>query len=110
VKFVEPSHLTDPDTAAPKLVEIATTTQSVQDGRLYIEVINGAFLEAGGSPVEFRAGIERAVDQRLLWRHESGTYVKSTPASATCSRRDVIYRLGNVLSHGLVHEPALLIS
>jgi hypothetical protein len=33
----------------------------VQDGRIYIELINRAFLEAGGSPDEYRAGLDRAI-------------------------------------------------
>lgn len=37
MKFVEPSHLTDPDAAASKLVEIANAVEAVQDGRIYIE-------------------------------------------------------------------------
>jgi hypothetical protein len=80
LKFVEPSHFADPDAAARKLVEIANTTEAVQDGRLYIELINGAFIAAGGSPAEFRVGIERAVEKGWLWRHGSGTYVKFMPA------------------------------
>jgi hypothetical protein len=82
MKFVEPSHFIDPDAAARKLVEIANTTEPVQDGRLYIELINAAFLQAGGSPDEFRAGIGRAVAKGWLSRHESGVYVKFTPAGA----------------------------
>jgi hypothetical protein len=31
--------------------------------RLYIELINGAFLRAGGSPDEYRAGLERAISK-----------------------------------------------
>ena len=31
---------------------------------------------------EFRAGIQRAVDKGWMVRHESGTYVKFTPAGA----------------------------
>jgi hypothetical protein len=38
----------------------------VQDGRLYIELINGAFLQAGGSPDEYRAGLERAMSKGWL--------------------------------------------
>jgi hypothetical protein len=60
----------------------AHTAEPVQDGRVHIELINEPFLEAGGSPAEFRAGIERAVEKSWLWRHESGTYVKFTPAGA----------------------------
>ena len=48
----------------------------VQDGRIYIERINEPFLAAGGTGHQFRAGIERAIAQGWLWRHESGTYVK----------------------------------
>ena len=43
------------------LVEIANATEAVQDGRFHIELINTAFLKAGGSAAEFRAGIERAI-------------------------------------------------
>jgi hypothetical protein len=43
---------------------------------------NGAFLDAGGSPDEYRAGLDRAIAKGWLWRHESGTYVKFTPLGA----------------------------
>jgi hypothetical protein len=82
MKFVEPSHFADPDAAARKLVKIAHTTEAVQDGRIYIEIINAAFLAAGGSAAEFRAGIECAVAEGWLWRHESGAYVKFTAVGA----------------------------
>ena len=53
-KFIEPSHhLADPDTAARKLVEIANATEAVQDGRIFIELVNSAFLEAGGTPDQY---------------------------------------------------------
>jgi hypothetical protein len=44
--------------------------------------INLALLCGGGSPVEYRDGLERAMAKDWLWRHESGTYVKFTPARA----------------------------
>jgi hypothetical protein len=74
--------LADPDAAARKLIEIANATETVQDGRIYIELINAAFLAAGGSPVEYRAAVEHAIAKGWLWRHESGVYVKFTPAGA----------------------------
>jgi hypothetical protein len=43
MKFVEPSHFTDPDAAARKLLEIANATEPAQDGRIYIELVNAAF-------------------------------------------------------------------
>jgi hypothetical protein len=78
--FVE--RFTDPDAVARKLVEIANATEAVQDGRVYIERINGAFLEEGGTPDQFRSALARAITSGWLWRHESGTYVKFTPAGA----------------------------
>jgi hypothetical protein len=82
MKFVEPNQFTDPDAAARKLVEIANGIEAVQDGRIYIELVNGAFLEAGSTPDQFRAALARAVSKGLLLRHESGTYLKFTPAGA----------------------------
>jgi hypothetical protein len=82
MKFVEPSHFADPDAAARKLVEIASTSEAVQDGRIFIELINGPFLKEGGTPDQFRTSVARAITLGWLWRHESGTYVKFTPAGA----------------------------
>ena len=47
----------DPEAAARKLVEIASTIEPVQNGRIYIELVNASFLKAGGS---LDAGIDRA--------------------------------------------------
>jgi hypothetical protein len=58
MKFVSPSHFADPDAAARKLVEIANAAETVQDGRIYIELINGHFLKEGGTPN--RAALARA--------------------------------------------------
>jgi hypothetical protein len=55
MKFVEPRPFADPDVAARKLIEIASTIEPVQNGRIYIELVNGPFLKAGGSGDEFRA-------------------------------------------------------
>jgi hypothetical protein len=82
MKFVERSHLTDPGAAACKLVEVANATEALQDGRIYIEPVNGRFLNEGGTPDRFRAGLAQAIAAAWLWRHESGTYVKFTAAGA----------------------------
>jgi hypothetical protein len=82
MKFIEPHTFADPDAAARKLIEIANASEVVQDGRIYIELINRAFLDAGGSPDEYRAGLDRAIAKGWLWRHESGTYVKFTSVGA----------------------------
>jgi hypothetical protein len=55
----------------------------VQDGRIHIEKINGSFLyRECGSPAEYSAGMKLAIERGSLWLHESGTYVKFTPAGA----------------------------
>jgi hypothetical protein len=55
----------------------------VQDGRIYIEKINWPFLsELKGTPAEYSAGLKLAIERGWLWMHESGTYVKLTPAGA----------------------------
>jgi hypothetical protein len=82
MKFVEPSRFTDPDAAARKLVETANAVEAVQDGRVYVELVNGPFLKEGGTPDQYRAALARAITLGWLWLHESGTYVKFTPAGA----------------------------
>jgi hypothetical protein len=78
MRFVSPSHLADPETAARKLIEIAHAIETVQDGRIHIELINRPFLTGGGTAAEYRTGIEHAIRKGWLWRHESGAYVKFT--------------------------------
>jgi hypothetical protein len=65
MKFVTARPFADPDAAARKLVEIANAAEAVQDGRIHIELINMPFLNAGGPPAEYRAGIERAGRQGM---------------------------------------------
>jgi hypothetical protein len=82
VKLTTDRPFADPEKAARKLIEIANATEAVQDGRIYIELINGPFLKAGGSPAEYGAGLNLAIERGWLWKHESGTYVRFTTAGA----------------------------
>ena len=82
MKFVSQSHFADPDAAARKLVQIANASEAVQDGRIYIELINNPFLNEGGTPDHYRAALAREVTLGWPWLHECGTYVKFTPAGA----------------------------
>ena len=64
-------------------MEIASAVEPVQDGRIQIEKISWPFLsEFKGSPAEYGAGLKLAIERSWLWLHESGTYVKFTPAGA----------------------------
>ena len=82
MKFVESHPYADPEAAARKLMEITNSVEPVQDSRLHIEKVNLPFLRNGDSPAEYGAGLKRAIELGWLWMHESGTYVKFTPAGA----------------------------
>jgi hypothetical protein len=83
MRFAAERPYTDPETAARKLVEIANSVEAVQDGRIYIELVNAPFLyEAKGSPTEYKAGLDRAITRGWLTLDRSGTYVKFTAAGA----------------------------
>jgi len=61
MKFINQRPYSDPAVAARKLLEIANATEAVQDGRIFIENINGQFLfENCGSPGEYIAGLQLA--------------------------------------------------
>jgi hypothetical protein len=49
MKFVELHPFADPDAAARKLVEIASTIEPMQDGRIFVELVNAPFLKASGA-------------------------------------------------------------
>jgi len=83
LKYIEARLYADPEKAARRIIEIASTIEPVQDGRIYIELINGPFLfRDKGSSTEYGAGITRTIERGWLVMHESGTFVRFTPAGA----------------------------
>jgi hypothetical protein len=46
-KHVGDRPFADPEAAARKLLEIASGVEAVQEGRIFIELINGPFLSSG---------------------------------------------------------------
>jgi hypothetical protein len=82
MKLTSDRAFSDPDNAARKLIEIANTVGAVQDGRIHIELINAPFLQGGGSPTEYRAGLDTAIAKGWLTIHRSGVYVTFTQAGA----------------------------
>jgi hypothetical protein len=55
-KFVQPRPYADPEAAADKIVELAHAFEPIQDGRIYIEKLNGPILfELKASPAEYTA-------------------------------------------------------
>jgi hypothetical protein len=56
MKFAADRPYSDPEKAARKLIEIANSVEAIQDGRIYIEKINGPFLyQHKASPAEYKA-------------------------------------------------------
>jgi hypothetical protein len=83
MKFAPDRPYSDPEKAARKIVEIANGVEIVQDGRIHIEKINGPFLyREKGTPVEYKAGLDLAIERGWLVMHESGTFVRFTQAGA----------------------------
>jgi hypothetical protein len=67
----------NPEAAARKLVDIASGIESVQDGRIYIELINYPMLfKHKATAAEYKAGLDLAIERGWLELHESGTYVR----------------------------------
>jgi hypothetical protein len=83
MKFATDRPYADPEKAARKLVEVANAVEAVQDGRIYIELLNEPLLfEHKASPAEYKAGLDLAISKGWLVLHESGTYVKFTQVGA----------------------------
>ena len=83
VKYVETNPLSDPETAARKLIEIANGVEAGQDGRIYIERVNGPFLfEVKGTPAQYLAGLNHAIERGWIEKHRSGTFIRFTQAGA----------------------------
>ncbi|OCK56765.1 hypothetical protein [Bradyrhizobium sp. LMTR 3] len=73
----------DPEKAARRLMQHAHAFEVVQDGRIYIEILNGPFLFGDKStPAEYSAGLAFAIERGWLELHESGTFVKFTQSGA----------------------------
>ena len=83
MKFVDARPFSNPETAARRLLGLANAFEPIQDGRIYIEKINGPFLfELKGTLAEYKAGLDRTIANGWLVLHESGTYVRFTEAGA----------------------------
>ncbi len=84
MNYIEPRPFADPDAAARKLMELANAFEPIQDGRVYIEKINGPFLfQLNGSPAE-KAGLDRAIAARSAAPSRTKRFWRTLPYSVTC--------------------------
>jgi hypothetical protein len=83
MKFINDRPYSDPEKAARKIVEIANSTEAMQDGKLYIELINGPFLfREKGTPDEYKAALDLEIERSWLELDRSGTFVQFTQAGS----------------------------
>jgi hypothetical protein len=67
MRFVFNRRFADPEAAVHKLLEIANAGETVQDGRIHVEKINGPFLYTeSGSPAGYGAGMKLAIERGWL--------------------------------------------
>ena len=70
MKYATARPYSDPEMAARRLMEHAHAFEPIQDGRIYIEKINGPFLFGDkGTPAEYSAGLELAIARGWLKLH-----------------------------------------
>ena len=83
MKYAGDRPYSDPEKAARRLMQHAHAFEPIQEGRIYIEKLNGPFLFGDkGTPAEYTAGLDRAISQGWLEIHDSGTFVKLTQSGA----------------------------
>ena len=68
--------------AAQRLLEIASTVETASEGRIYVELVNAAFLREGGNADDYRAGVERLNADGLIDVHPSGAFFTFTAKGA----------------------------
>ena len=73
MKFTTDRPYSDPEKAAHRLIQHAHAFETMQDGRIYIEKLNGPFLSGDkGTPAEYAA----ASSARLAWAGWKSTTVE----------------------------------
>ena len=83
MKFAIDRPYGDPEAAARKLIELANSVEAVQNGRIFIELINGPMLfEHKATPAEYGAGLKLAIERGWLELDRSGTFVRFTQTGA----------------------------
>jgi hypothetical protein len=64
-----------------KVLDLANAPEAVQDGRIFIELLNGPFLfQLKGTTDQYKAGFKLAIERGFLQLDERGTFVKFTTA------------------------------
>jgi hypothetical protein len=84
MKYAFDRPYSDPDAAARKLVEIANSVEAIQDGRIFIELINGSLLfEHRASPAEYKAGLRTELETLSMICSRASTKARSACSAST---------------------------
>src|ERR1700730_15404691 len=82
MKFKEDRPFATPEAAEQKLLELANAIEADHAGRLWVEVINRQFRDAGGSYEEYGAAVKAAIAHGWITMHPSGSRLSFTTAGA----------------------------
>lgn len=83
MKFAEPRPLCRSRCRFAQDYRDRQRVEIVQDSRIYIEKINGPMLLVEeATPAEYKAGLDRGIENGWLDLHESGAFVRFTQAGA----------------------------
>jgi hypothetical protein len=83
MKYAATRPYADPEKAARRLIEIASTVGPVQEWCIHVELINAQFVFGdNGGPTECGAGMQLALERGWLVMHESATFVRFSQAGA----------------------------
>ena len=86
MKYAEPRPYADPEKAARRIIEIASTIEPVQEGRIHVEKINGPFLyQDKSSPTEYGVGLKLCIDRGWLRCTKAARPSASPPLAPICS-------------------------
>jgi hypothetical protein len=74
MKYVEERPYAKPEAAGKRLLEIASTVDASDKGRIFVEKVNGPFLfEDKASPAEYGAGMKWLQEQGLILMDPRGS-------------------------------------
>ena len=87
MKFVASRPYADPEAAMRKILELTNAFAPVQEGRVYIEAINGPMIfQAKATPAEYKAGLNSPSHEACCGCTRAEPMRNSRKLARSCSR------------------------